>query len=146
MQPCTHTPDRTTVDADGRESTTFALKRACNGCGHLLGDLDGRDVDADGNTTDVRGECPNCAPLVELEAAGCRTWQLTPRSFPRIDWELDRLDVFAKGYTEYVDGKLTVVGMRIGVKPNHVVARFGDWIIRHPDGGFTIHKTPGGAA
>ena len=38
--PRTHTPDRT--NADG--STTIKLKRACNGCGQLLGDVDNRDV------------------------------------------------------------------------------------------------------
>lgn len=136
--PRTHTPDR--VNDDG--SRTITMKRCCNGCGEYVGDVDNRDVDKHGNLTDVRGECGNCRPLVELEAAGCETWQLTPRDFSRIDAEIDRLGVYAKGFTEYVDGKLTVVGLRVGEKPGHVVARFGDWIIRHPDGGFTVHKAP----
>lgn len=63
---------------------------------------------------------------------------LTPRSYERIDAELDRFDVFAKQFTQYVDDKLTVVGMRIGVKPNHVVAFFGDRVIIRPDGTYIV--------
>lgn len=142
MTARTHTPDRRNDDG----STTITMKRACNGCGHSLGDVDDRDVDKHGNLTDVRAECPNCAPLVEAEAAGCKTWEITPRSISLVDWELDRLDVFAKGYTEMVDGKVTTVGLRVGEKPGHVVARFGDWLVRHPDGGFTVHAAPAAAA
>jgi hypothetical protein len=143
MNARTNTPDVITHGDDGQSVTrTIKLKRACNGCGQQLGDVDNRDVDDHGNLTDVRAECDNCRPLVELEAAGCKTWELTPRSYGLIDWQLDRDGVFTKGFTEYVDDKLTVVGMRIGEKPGHVVARFGDWIIRHPDGGFTVHKAP----
>lgn len=138
MTTRTNTPDR--INADG--STTITMKRCCNGCGQSLGDADNRDVDDNGNLTDVRAECDHCRPLVEAEAQGCRTWELTPRSYPRVDWEIDRLGVFTKQFTEMVDGKVTTVGMRIGVKPGHVVARFGDWIIRHPDGQWTVHKAP----
>jgi len=133
--PRTHTPDRANDDG----STTIKLKRACNGCGQLLGD---RDITDHGGLTDVRAECPNCAPLVELEAAGCRTWQLTLRNVHGVDHELDRLDVFAKGYTQYVDDRLRLVGLRVGERPNHVVARFGDWLVMHPDGHFTVHAAP----
>jgi hypothetical protein len=82
--------------------------------------------------------------LAALEAEGCRTWQLTQRSYPRVDSELDQLGVFTKQYTEWdeIDGHIVTVGMRIGVKPGHVVARFGDTIVRHPDGGFTVHAAP----
>lgn len=132
----TNTPDR--VNDDG--SRTIRMKRACNGCGQLLGDVDNRDVDDHGNLTDVRAECDHCRPLVELEAVGCKTWQLTPRSISRIDDVLDRDGIYAKGYWQEVDGKLTVVGLRIGTGETRVVARFGDWIVRHPDGRFTVHK------
>jgi hypothetical protein len=138
----TFTPER--INEDG--SRTITMKRCCNGCGEYVGDVENRDVDEHGNLTDVRAECPNCAPLVELEAAGCTIWQLTPRSYGEIDWRLDKLGVFAKQFTEWIDGKVTTVGMRIGEKPGHVVARFGDWIVRHPDGGFTVHKAPAGEA
>jgi hypothetical protein len=138
MTTRTHTPDRANDDG----STTIHVKRACNGCGHLLGDVDNRDITDHGGLTDVRAECGHCAPLVALEAAGCRTWQLTERSYPRVDHEIDRLGVFAKQFTEMVDGKVTTVGMRIGVKPGHVVACFGDWIIRHPDGRWSVHPAP----
>lgn len=140
----TNTPDRTNQNG----STTIKLKRACNGCGQLLGDVDNRDVDARGNLTDVRAECGNCRPLVELEAAGCRTWELTPREFSRVADEIDRLRpwVFTKGYWQEVDGKLQVVGLRIGERPGHVVAYFGDWIVRHPDGAFAVHSAPAAAS
>jgi hypothetical protein len=136
--PPTNTPHRTNPD----RPTTLKLKRACNGCGQLLGDADNRDVDDNGNLTDVRAECEYCQPLVELEAQGCKTWELTPHSYPRIDRELDRDGVFTKQFTKSIDGRITTVGMRIGEKPGHIVARFGDWIIRHPDGGYTVHKAP----
>lgn len=144
MKPRTNTPDRVHTNDEGRKVTRVTLKRACNGCGQYLGDADNRDVDNHGNLTDVRAECDHCRPLVELEAAGCKTWELTPRSISRVADEIDRLRpwVFTKGYWKEVDGKLQVVGLRIGDRPGHVVAYFGDWIVRHPDGGFTVHKAP----
>lgn len=150
MTARTHTPDRITVDTDGQKTTTFKLKRACNGCGQLLGDTDNRDVDPHGRLTDVRAECDHCRPLVELEAAGCKTWELTPRSFSRVMWEIDQTGIFTKPYTSYVtendEGRLKIVGLRVGERPNHVVARFRDWIIRHPDGHFSTHTAPAEAA
>lgn len=144
MSTRTNTPDR--VNDDG--SRTITMKRCCNGCGQHLGDVDNRDVDDNGNLTDVRAECDHCRPLVEAEAAGCRTWELTPRSFSLVAHQIDQLKpwVFTKGYWQDVDGKLQVVGLRVGQYPSHVVARFGDWIIRHPDGSFTVHKAPEAAA
>lgn len=143
VTPRTNTPDVITYGNDGQSVTrTIKVKRACNGCGQHLGDIDNRDVDEHGNLTDVRAECTHCAPLVELEAAGCRTWQLTPRSHARIDHEIDRLGEFAKAYTQCVDGRITSVGIRIGVRPVYVVARYGDWIVRHPDGRWSVHKAP----
>lgn len=136
----THTPDRVDTTDDGRTITTFKLKRACNGCGQHLGDADNRDIDNNGNLTDVRGECDRCRPLVELERAGCRTRQLTPHSLRRIDDEIDRDGIYAKGYWETVNGKNTVTGLRIGSGEDRIVARFGDWIIRHPDGRWTVHQ------
>jgi hypothetical protein len=145
MTERTHTPDWVTFDADGRKTTTFKIKRACNGCGQHLGDVTQAEMDravAGLPSLDVRAECAHCAPLVELEAAGCRTWLLTPRSYGVVDRATDREGVFAKQFTEMVDGKVTTVGIRIGIKPGHVVARFGDTIIRHPDGGWSVHKAP----
>jgi hypothetical protein len=140
------TPDVVTVHPDGRKTTTMHLKRACNGCGTLLGDVAGRDVDDDGNLSDVRGECPNCVPLVKAEAAGCKTWQLYPRDFNRIADEIDRLRpwVYTKPYWQPAgeERRNAVVGLRIGVGEGRVVAHWGDWIIRHPDGAYTVHKAP----
>ncbi|WP_438479131.1 hypothetical protein [Streptomyces asiaticus] len=144
IAPRTNTPDRVEINAEGRKVTTVKLKRACNGCGQYLGDADNRDVDEHGNLTDVRGECGNCRPVVEAEAEGCRTWQLTPRSFARVAHEIDQCRpwIFSKSYWQTVNAELQVVGLRIGQYPDHVVARFGDWIIRHPDGGFAVHEAP----
>ncbi|MFJ4847595.1 hypothetical protein [Streptomyces sp. NPDC088733] len=142
MSARTFTPDR--VNADG--STTIRMKRACNGCGQLLGDVDNRDVDKDGNLTDVRGECSFCAPIVALEAAGCRTWNLTRRNLNIVDDATDADGLFAKGYFEYVDDKLVVTGLRIGQGETRQVAKFGDWIVRHPDRTWTVHHAPEGEA
>jgi hypothetical protein len=68
---------------------------------------------------------------------------LTPRSIARIDAQLDREDVFSKQFTRLVDGKVTTVGLRIGVKPGHVVALFGDTVIRAKDGSYSIRRGPG---
>jgi hypothetical protein len=134
----THTPDRQNPDG----STTIHLKRACNGCGLKLGDVEDWDIDDRGELTDVRGECVHCLPLVEAEAAGCRTWELTRRTIARIDHDVDQYGVFAKGFWEYVDDKNTLVGLRIGAGEGRVVARFGDWIIRRPDGTWAVHAAP----
>lgn len=136
----TNTPDH--KNADG--STTFHIKRCCNGCGQKLGDLAAWDHDDRGNLTDVRGECAHCRPLVEAEAAGCRTWRLTGRNVGAVADQIDRIRpwVFTKGYWQEVDGTLQCVGLRVGEYPDHVVAYFSDWIIRHPDGRFTVHKAP----
>lgn len=137
----TNTPDRLNDD----DSITFHLKRACNGCGWYLGDVAAWDADEHGNLTDVRGECDNCKPVVELEAAGCKTWQLTPRNIAGVDHELDRYGTFAKQYTETDDdGHVVTIGLWVGERPNHVVALFGDWIVRHPDGTWTVHAAPKG--
>jgi hypothetical protein len=146
--PRTFTPDRKHVNDEGRTVTTIKVKRCCNGCGQHLGDADNRDVDERGNLTDVRGECAHCQPLVELEAQGCTTWEVTPRSISSVDDDLDRLGVYAKGYWEWdkTKGTTVVVGLRVGTGETRVVARFGDWLVRHPDGGFTVHAAPAAVA
>ena len=142
MTTRTNTPDAVTTRHDGSTRTEFVLKRTCNGCGVILGDLDGRDLDTASNLTDARAECPTCAPLVALEAAGCRTWHLTRRNIGEVDDAVDGYGVYAKGYWQEVDGKNTVVGLRIGTGETRVVARFGDWIIRYPDGRWSVHEAP----
>lgn len=141
IAPRTNTPDVVSVNEEGRKVTTVKLKRCCNGCGTQLGDVDNRDVDANGDLTDVRAECVTCRPVVDLEAAGCRTWKLTRRDIGLIDDAIDRYGVYAKGYFEWVDGKTTVTGLRIGTGEDRVVAKFGDWIIRHPDGRWSTRST-----
>ena len=136
MTARTHTPDVKTGT-----TTTIKVKRPCNGCNTLLGDLDHRDFDGYGNLADVRAECEHCAPLAELEAAGCTTWQILRRDLAQLAADLkDNTDVTAVS-EDGPDGRMQIVGVRVGVPPG-VVARFGDWIVRHPDGTFTVHKAP----
>lgn len=63
---------------------------------------------------------------------------LTADTAPAVDAGLDSHDTFAKAYTRYVDGKLTTVGWRIGEKPGHLVAYFGDTIVRRLDGSYCL--------
>lgn len=157
MNPRTHTPDEKITREDGSTATRMRLKRACNGCGQHLGDADDRDVDDQGNLTDVRAECPNCLPVVELERAGCEARQLTPRTIGELWHWIDNGKPFyirddtRKDYGPdgcppglKVDG-LSVFSPRQDtdeVRHDRHVARFGDWIIRHPDGRWSVHKAP----
>lgn len=147
-----HSPDRKKLTADGRTVTTVTMKRHCNGCNATVGDVTDAEVEraiAGLPLVDVRAECLNCALLVELEAGGCKTWQLTPRNIARIDDEIDRDGIYAKGYWQTVDSKLQVVGLRIGTgetRQPRVVAFWGDWVIRHPDGRWSVHAGPKAAA
>ncbi|MET7746553.1 hypothetical protein [Streptomyces sp. NPDC005385] len=63
--PRPNTPDVVTYDEQGRKSTRISTKRACNGCGALLGDITAQEMSAAINgrpLPDVRQECPTCAP------------------------------------------------------------------------------------
>ena len=143
--PRTNTPDVVTVDADGFKHTTITVKRACNGCSQYLGDVTDAEINravAGLPLLDVRAECAHCAPLVELEAAGCRTWQLTPRNISRVDDVVDRDGLYAKGFFESDGSKTVCVGLRIGAGEDRIVARYGDHVVRHPDGRWSVHKAP----
>ena len=63
---------------------------------------------------------------------------VTPQTIAAVDQWLDEAEVFAKGYWQYVDGKLTTVGLRIGQDWDKVVAFFGDTVVRHEDGSHTV--------
>jgi hypothetical protein len=65
----TNTPDR--FNEDG--SRTITTKRACNGCGTLLGDVTRGEMNAaiaGRPMPDVRRECPTCSPTAPEPA--CR--------------------------------------------------------------------------
>ncbi|HET9893743.1 MAG TPA: DUF4326 domain-containing protein [Streptosporangiaceae bacterium] len=50
--------------ADGHSRRTVRVKRACNGCGELIGDITGYEITAamnGGALPDVRAECPRCS-------------------------------------------------------------------------------------
>lgn len=65
VSPLRHwTPDR----ASASGGTTITVKRACNGCGALLGDVTEREVEraiAGQPIEDVRAECPTCRPSLD---------------------------------------------------------------------------------
>lgn len=108
----------------------IAAERICTACSEAPAEEGGYW----GQT--VAWPCKHIAPNPE----GCRTWQLTPRNISRIDNEIDKYGTFAKGYWAAGEtGRLECIGLRIGERPNHVIAFYGDWIIRHPDGRFTVH-------
>lgn len=66
---------------------------------------------------------------------------LEPRNFGATADRLDRWGVFVKEFTQDVNGKITVVGLRVGVRPDHVVAFYGDTIVRAADGGFEVRRS-----
>lgn len=151
VPPRAYTPNRENEDG----STTIVLKRCCNGCGVKLGDVEDRDVDKHGHLTDVRGECEICRPLVELEAQGCEVRRLTERSIGDLWRWIDN----GKPYysSDPANGQWGSDGCPPGLKVDGLsvfnveaadyadrrhVARFGDWIIRHPDGRWSVHKAP----
>lgn len=69
----------------------------------------------------------------------CRV--LTPSNLYDVDTWLDNAGAFAKQFTESVAGELIVTGLRIGQRPDHVVAKFGNTIVRHYDGSHTVRPT-----
>ncbi|MFZ3592269.1 DUF4326 domain-containing protein [Streptomyces sp. BH104] len=73
---------------------------------------------------------------------GPTTWQLTPQNYEAIDDVIDKDGIYAKGYWQEVDGKLTVVGLRIGSGRGRQVAFYGDQIIRHPGGIWVVQAAP----
>jgi len=71
-------------------------------------------------------------------------WELTRESLTGIDDAVDRDGIFAKGYYQPVDGRTAVVGLRIGADYNdRVVAKFGDHVIRRPDGTYSVRPAGG---
>lgn len=76
---------------------------------------------------------PDCTDTFELPLTRC--------NLNAVDNWLDKAGVFAKGYWESVDGRLTVTGLRIGSDyKDRVVAKFGDTIVRHANGTHTVRK------
>lgn len=72
----------------------------------------------------------------DTTCVACRL--VTATSIAKIDDWLDRAHVFAKQYWENVDGELVITGLRVGHYPTHLVAKFGDVIVRHQDGTHTL--------
>jgi hypothetical protein len=66
-------------------------------------------------------------------------WRLSPRNITAVDDATDRDGLYAKGYWREVDGKLQVVGLRIGHDENRIVAYYGDTVTRRADGTYSIH-------
>jgi len=57
------TPDEKVVDEEGKTVTRIRVKRACNGCGALLGDVTDQEMSRAISglaPLDVTNECPFC--------------------------------------------------------------------------------------
>lgn len=68
--PRTSTPPQTLHDG----KTRFTMKRCCNGCSTVLGDVDPIETAAAMlglPLPDVRDECPGCAPTLPARPARC---------------------------------------------------------------------------
>ncbi|WP_439947227.1 hypothetical protein [Streptomyces sp. BBFR109] len=81
-----NTPDR--VNENG--SKTITSKRACNGCGQLLGDVTDHEMAlaiAGAPLPDVRRECPACAPTAP--APVCRPMKTVSGDALCLDLECD---------------------------------------------------------
>lgn len=65
-------------------------------------------------------------------------WLLSPRTIRIVDDAIDRDGIYAKGYWQTVNSQLQVTGLRIGHDENRIVAFWGDTIIRHPGGRYSI--------
>jgi hypothetical protein len=82
-------------------------------------------------------------PLSQVEAG---PWKLTPDNYGHIDEATDRDNTFAKQYTAHLGGQIVTVGMRIGERPNRIIARFGDTIVRLNAGTYTVRPAEGAAS
>ena len=94
-----NTPDR--VNPDGSRSIT--TKRACNGCGDLIGDITDAEMQAaiGGRALpDVRRECPTCAPTAPEPA--CARMQIASGEVHCLigDCDHDRWHVDGEGYCD----------------------------------------------
>ncbi|MFC9269015.1 hypothetical protein ACFTXJ_14730 [Streptomyces zhihengii] len=69
----------------------------------------------------------------------CRV--LTPANLLEVDTWLDNAGVFTKQFYENVAGELVITGLRIGERPGHVVAKFGNTIVRHTGGRHSVRPT-----
>ncbi|MGW7636039.1 hypothetical protein [Streptomyces decoyicus] len=85
---------------------------------------------------------------LDRPAPATTEWQLSRYNLSQIDDQIDRDGIYAKGFWEYVDGKLAVTGLRIGSSyTDRIVAKFGDFIIRNANGTYSVRPaTPEEAA
>ena len=59
-------------DAGVETGRTMTVQRCCNGCGHGIGDVTEAEIEAaitGAPLSDVRDECPWCAPFLAEEPA-----------------------------------------------------------------------------
>ncbi|BCK73955.1 hypothetical protein Srufu_079080 (plasmid) [Streptomyces libani subsp. rufus] len=88
----------------------------------------------------------------ERPAQTTTQWQLSRYNLNQIDDQLDADGVYAKGYWECIEGRMTVTGLRIGGDgPEYghgkLVAKLGDTITRHAKGKYSVRAaTPEQAA
>lgn len=72
----------------------------------------------------------------DASCAACRL--LLSTTLYSVDTWLDNRGVFAKQYREQVEGELVVTGLRIDDRPGRVVAKFGDVVVRHSNGTYSV--------
>ncbi|MFF8431790.1 hypothetical protein ACF07Y_43050 [Streptomyces sp. NPDC016566] len=121
----------------------------CNGCGQPPGDVSTRGINQHISPADIRAECNHCRPIVAAEEAGCRTWHVTMDTHSDVYRQLDQVGIFSRTETTW-SGRLghhIQVGLRFSTNlektaDGNAVARYGDWIILHPGGHLTVHRTP----
>lgn len=95
----TSTPDRKNEDG----STTITTKRACNGCGQLIGDITDQEwaaAVAGRPLPDVRSECPTCAPTAPPPA--CTPMKLASGDVLCLELECDHEGVSETSYCKEV--------------------------------------------
>jgi hypothetical protein len=94
-----NTPDR--INPNGSKAIT--TKRACNGCGGLLGDITDKEWQAAVNgrpLPDVRQECPTCGPTAPPPA--CTPMQLVSGDMYCIERECDHEILPGAGYCDEI--------------------------------------------
>ncbi|WP_432051768.1 hypothetical protein [Streptomyces xiamenensis] len=86
------------------------------------------------------------AAVLPLSRVDVGPWKLTPENYGHIDEATDRDNAFAKQYTAALNGQIVTVGMRIGERPNRIIARFGDTIVRLNAGTYIVRAAEGAAS
>ncbi|MFJ8798462.1 hypothetical protein [Streptomyces sp. NPDC102487] len=128
--PRPNTPDVVTYDEQGGKSIRITTKRACNGCGQLLGDISSHEMAlaiAGAPLPDVRSECPACAPTAPPPA--CRPTRIVSGDVLCLGLDCDH-ELTAGEYCDEV-GEETVCGTHSETAGDGEVTRVEPWPCQH---------------